>query len=169
MIITIKSLPASKNVYGKWCYHKQARYKGEIEKEIFYSAAEQKARPPEEPYERARVTFKLYFRTKQRKDSQNYTAGGLIAVTDSLVKLGYIKDDNYDRIGDPRVWLEPCRNNPRMEIVIEEIKFVKVPEFLATRWEGTVEGFLKLSLKAREILRFERCEHTYDWRVWYIE
>ena len=169
MIITIKTLPASKNVYGKWCYHKQARYKKEIEKEIFYSAADQKARAPSKPYERARITFKLCFKANRKRDAQNYTAGGLIAVTDSLVELGYIKDDNYDRIGDPRVWLEPCKDNPRMEIVIEEIKYKRVSEEISLGLSGPIELYLKMELKAREILKYEKCERSFDWRVWYIE
>lgn len=169
MIITIKSLPASKNVYGKWCYHKQARYKKRIEKEIFYEGVKQKARAPKVPYERARITFKLYFKTKQEKDSQNYTAGGLIAVTDSLVSLGYIKDDNYDRIGDPRVWLEPCKDNPRMEICIEEIKFAQVEECLFYEQELPIELYFKVELKAREILKYEKDEQSFNWNVWYIK
>lgn len=171
MIITIKSLPESKNVYGKWCYHKQARYRKQIEKEIFYEGAKQKARAPREPFERARITFKLYFKTKQRKDAQNYTAGGLIAVTDSLVSLGYIKDDNYDRIGYPRVWLEPCRDNPRTEIVIEEVKYEEVPEelFIALSDPPPVELFLKKELNAREILKYGRCERSFNWYAYYIE
>ena len=169
MIITIKSLPASKNVYGKWCYHKQARYKKDIEKEIFYSAVDQKARAPGRPYERARVTFKLYFKVNRKRDAQNYTAGGLIAVTDSLVSLGYIKDDNFDRIGDPRVWLEPCKGNPRMEIIIEEIKYALVEERLFSGISNhTIELFLKMELKAREILKFDRNETHFSWDVWYI-
>jgi len=169
MIITIKSLPVSKNIYGKWCYHKQARYRKDIEKEIFYEGVKQKARAPREPFERARITSKLYFKTKQRKDSQNYTAGGLIAVTDSLVKLGYIKDDNYNRIGDPRVEIYLDRENPRMEIVIEEIKLYSVPELLLLYQKGEIEELLMSELKAKEILKYEKCEDRFAWRVWFIE
>lgn len=169
MIITIKSLPESKNVYGKWCYHKQSRYKKDIEKEIFYEGVKQKVRAPSVPYERARITFRLYFRTKQKKDAQNYTAGGLIAFTDSLVNLGYIKDDNSERIGHPRVWLEPCKENPRTEILIEEIKFKKVPEDLIRGPTNLIGPILKKELKAIEILKFEKCECSFDWAVWYIE
>ena len=170
MIITIKSLPESKNKYGNWCYHKKARYRKEVEKEIFYEGIKQRAKAPGKPFERARLSFLLYFRTKQRKDAQNYTAGGLIAYTDSLVSLGYIKDDNYNVVGQPQVWVGQCKENPRTEIRIEDVRIDYVSEFLLVGFpKSDIPTLLKKELNATEILKYGLDEYSFRWKVLYIK
>lgn len=170
MIITIKSLPVSKNIYMGWHWGKKDRYLQVMKKEIWGEGLLQKARAPKDPYKKARLTFKLYFRTKQRKDAQNYTAGGLIAAIDSLVQLGYIKDDNYNVIGDPRVEIHQDKEKPRMEIVIEHILKIRISElsFIKKTKEETFKYFESI-LEKGLILRYERSECSFNWVVWYIE
>ena len=119
--ITIKSLPVSKNVYQNWHWAKRARYIKVIMWEIWAEILMYTLRP-KNPIKKAKLTFKLYFGTNRKRDSQNYIAGGLIAVTDSLVQLGIIKDDNYKVIGDPIVELYVDKEDPHTEIIIEELK-----------------------------------------------
>jgi len=119
--ITIKSLPVSKNIYQNWHWAKRARYLKMIMWEIWAEILRYTLRP-KNPIKKAELTFKLYFRTNRKRDSQNYIAGGLIAVADSLVQLGIIKDDNYKVIGDPIVELYVDKEDPHTEIIIEKLE-----------------------------------------------
>jgi hypothetical protein len=121
MKITIKSLPISKNEYKDWHWAKKGRYLEIIKWEIWAEILRYTLRP-KKPIKKAILNFKLYFETNRKRDSQNYIAGGLIAMIDSLVKLGIIVDDNYKVIGDPAVELYIDKDNPRTEIIIEKSK-----------------------------------------------
>ena len=70
-------------------------------------------------YQKAKVTFDIYFKVNRRRDLQNYLGGGLIAWLDALVSLCIIKDDSYDCIGQPIVNFYIDKANPRTEITIE--------------------------------------------------
>lgn len=70
------------------------------------------------PLEKATITFNIYFKIKRKRDIQNYLGGGLIAWLDALVDARYIKDDNYDVIGQPSVKFNIDKDNPRTEIEI---------------------------------------------------
>ena len=125
MIITIKSLPVSKNIYGNWHWARKMKYSNMIERELWAELYVIKSEPKGEvldilllPLKKAKLTFRLYFKNNRRRDSQNYMAGGLIAVIDSLVKLKIIVDDCYDVIGDPTVELYIDKENPRTEIEV---------------------------------------------------
>lgn len=168
MIITIKSLPERKSVYMGWHWGKKDRYLQTMKKEIWGEGLLQMARAPKEPYKMARITFRLYFRTKQPKDAQNYTAGGLIAATDSLVQLRYIKDDNYDVIGDPVVEIHQDKNNPRMEIVIEEILRAKFHES-SFKTSSEAREYFDALIKKGVVLDYCLAELSFDWIVRYVE
>ena len=71
-------------------------------------------------YEKAKVMFDIYFKTKRRRDAQNYEGGGLISWLDAMVDLKIIADDCYDCIGQPIVNFYVCKEYPRTEITIEE-------------------------------------------------
>jgi len=73
-------------------------------------------------YEKATVTFDIYFKTKRRRDVSNYVGGGLISWLDAMVDLKIIADDCYDCIGQPIVNFYVCKEYPRTEITIEERK-----------------------------------------------
>lgn len=120
MIITIKSLPISKNEYVNMCWQARGRYKKAIGKELYYEMINQKLyNNTKAPLEKARITFKLYFKTNRRRDSANYLGGGIITILDSLVDMGVIIDDNHKVVGNPTVELYVDKENPRMEIEIE--------------------------------------------------
>ena len=116
MIITIKSLPISKNKYVNMCWQARGRYKKEVHKEVYYSALSQDVWRAK--YNKAKITFRLYFKTNRRRDSANYSGGGIIAILDSLVDIGVIVDDNHKVIGNPIVELYVDKEDPRCEIEV---------------------------------------------------
>jgi len=123
MKVIIKTLPLSKNKYANICWQARGRYKKDISKEIYYEMLSQNAyNNIKTPLKKAEITFKMYFRTNARRDSANYLGGGLISVLDSLVDLGVIVDDNHNVIGNPKVEIYKDKENPRMEIIVEEVK-----------------------------------------------
>lgn len=117
MIVTIKSLPISKNKYVNMCWQARGRYKKSIRREIYYEMLRQNIRNYK-TFNKAKITFKLYFGTNRRRDSANYLGGGIIAILDSLVDLGVIIDDNHKVIGNPKVELYTDKDNPRCEIEV---------------------------------------------------
>lgn len=122
MKVIIKTLPLSKNKFLNKCWQARGRYKKEISKEIYYEMLSQNTyNGIKAPFKKAEVTFKIYFRTNARRDIANYLGGGLIAVLDSLVDLGIILDDNHNVIGNPKVEIYKDKENPRCEIIIEEV------------------------------------------------
>ena len=119
MIITIKSLPLSKNKYVNMCWQARGRYKKDIHKEIYYEMIKQDLRnSTKEPLKKAKIAFRLYFKTNRRRDSANYLGGGIISILDSLVDIGVIIDDNHEVIGNPKVELYIDKNDPRCEIEV---------------------------------------------------
>lgn len=72
---------------------------------------------PKNPIEKSIVTLIYYFPTKHRRDPDNYSGKFLL---DGLVKSGVIKDDSFNCI-DLRLVGKVDRDNPRTEIVVEEI------------------------------------------------
>ena len=71
------------------------------------------------PLIKAKIIFDIYFKTKRKRDIQNYLGGGLIAWLDALVYLNIIEDDCYDCIGQPIVNFYVSKICPRTEITIE--------------------------------------------------
>ena len=55
------------------------------------------------PYNKAKITFDIFFKTKRKRDVANYIGGGIISWLDVLVDLHFIKDDNYDVAPDIRI------------------------------------------------------------------
>ena len=103
----------TKNFYAMEAKRKE--YKGMISWLIY----EQILKYTGDPYEKATVTFDIYFKTKRRRDTQNYVGGGLISWLDCLVDNKIIIDDCYDVIGQPIVNFYVDKTNPRTEIIIE--------------------------------------------------
>ena len=72
------------------------------------------------PFKKARVTIKIFFKTKRNRDTLNYPCKEVI---DAIKNNGIIVDDNYDVIGKPDIDITGIdKNNPRTVIEIEEIK-----------------------------------------------
>jgi len=111
---TLYDLPPSLNEWQNLHPMEKARQKKQTEHDVYYASYNQ--RPPR-PYERAKVTIRIYFASKRRRDERNYDCKWLI---DGLVAGKIIVDDNIDRIGRPEVYIEVDINNPRVEVEIEE-------------------------------------------------
>ena len=112
MKIIINEVPLSKNLYVNMHWAKRSKYK-EV---ISWLISIQK---PRSWYMRVVITFDIYFKTKRKRDVQNYLGGGLIAWLDALVDLNIIVDDSYNVIGQPLVNFYIDKTNPRTEIIIE--------------------------------------------------
>jgi len=122
--ITINEVPLSKNKYVNMHWSKRAIYKDMIG----WLILEQHRKLFDDPKyvddigdfaENVTITFNIYFKTKRRRDVQNYVGGGLIAWLDALVDQQIIKDDCYDCIGQPLVTFNIDKDNPRCEIEIK--------------------------------------------------
>jgi len=115
-------VPLSKNEYLDFGYKKFAatkRKRAEYKERISWLIWEQKLKYAGDPYEKATVTFNIYFKVNRRRDKANYLGGGLISWLDVLVDLKIIADDNNDVIGQPIVNFHVDKANPRTEITIE--------------------------------------------------
>ena len=125
MLIILDECPISKNKYTNFHWSKRKQYKERISWLMFEAKAFGKSNEPEEyegiPFKKATLTFNIYFKTHRKRDVQNYFGGGIISWIDCLVDLGFIKDDNYDVIGQPKVFFYHDKEFPRCEILIEEI------------------------------------------------
>lgn len=123
MLIIVDETPLSKNVYTNLHWSKRAKYKERIAWIIFEQKEFEKSIKPdvyaELPYVRAKITIDIFFKTKRKRDVANYIGGGLISWLDALVDLHFIKDDNYECIGQPIVNFEYDKDCPRTEIRIE--------------------------------------------------
>ena len=98
-------------------------YKEKISWLIYEQKMFEKSIKPREyaelPYNKARINIDIFFKDKRKRDVQNYFGGGIIAWLDVLVDLQYIKDDNYDCIGQPQITFNIDKDYPRTEIRIE--------------------------------------------------
>jgi len=119
MKIIINEIPLSKNKYVNIFWAKRREYKNNIRWLIFDQ--DKRKRNEKEPYKKATVTFSIFFRDKRKRDVANYLGGGLISWLDALVDLKFIADDSYDVIGQPNIIFNIDRDDPRTEIIIEEI------------------------------------------------
>jgi hypothetical protein len=113
--IVLHDLPPSLNDWQNLHPMKKARLKKQVEHDVYYASYKQ--RPPE-PYKKAKVTIRIYFPIKRRRDNLNYPCKAEI---DGLVTAKLIKDDNVNVIGRPEVILEYDKKNPRVEIEIIEV------------------------------------------------
>ena len=124
MLIIIDETPISKNKYVNMHWASRREYKERISWLIYEQKMFEKSIKPREyvelPYNKAKVTTDIFFKTKHRHDVQNYLGGGLIAFFDVLVDLGYIIDDSEEVIGQPIVNVGYDKDYPRTEIRIEK-------------------------------------------------
>lgn len=73
---------------------------------------------PKVPYKRATVTLTYYFKTRHRRDPDNYSGKFIL---DALTECGVIEDDSFKCI-DLVLRGSYDKENPRTEILIEEVK-----------------------------------------------
>lgn len=125
MLIILDEVPVSKNKYVNQHWAKRRNYKdGILEKMKEYISFEKSIdsntfKDKNLPYKKAKLTMNIYFKTHRRRDIHNYVGGGLISWIDCLINLGFIEDDCYDCIGQPRVFFYYDNDFPRTEIQIE--------------------------------------------------
>ncbi len=123
MLIIIDECPVSKNIYTNWHWKTRSNYKERISWIIYeFKSFEKQLKPDvyaELPYAKAKITIDIFFKTKRKRDIQNYMGGGLIAFLDCLVDLKFIKDDSADCIGQPKVTFNIDKDCGRTEIRIE--------------------------------------------------
>lgn len=67
---------------------------------------------------KAKITFTYYFKDKRRRDADNYTPKNLM---DGFTESGLIVDDNFEHIEMLCIKGGYDKNNPRVEILIEEV------------------------------------------------
>lgn len=130
--IIINEVPLSKNVYMNMHWAKRKEYKEAINWLIYEKALKYGG----DPYKKATVTFNIYFKTKRRRDVQNYIGGGLIAWLDALVDRQIIADDCCECIGQPLVTFNIDKANPRTEITIKgagKLEYLQCPEGFTER------------------------------------
>lgn len=70
------------------------------------------------PFKKAEVQITYYFKDKRRRDPDNYSGKFLL---DPLVKLGVLKDDNFDVIKNLILKAEYDKDYPRTEIIVREV------------------------------------------------
>jgi len=113
--IIINEVPLSKNKYVNMHWAKRKAYKDGI----FWLIEGELLNRKRPKYNKAKLTFDIYFKDNRRRDVANYLGGGLIAWLDVLVNQNIIADDSYDVIGQPNVTFNVDKDNPRTEIIIE--------------------------------------------------
>lgn len=69
--------------------------------------------------QKARITYKFYFKTKRRQDDDNRTPK---FTNDGLTESGMIEDDDYRHINPLIIYGNYDKEHPRMEIIIEELE-----------------------------------------------
>ena len=108
---SINDIPPSNNRFigrnNKWQYIKE---KKEWEELIYYSCNPK----PKVPINKAVVILHYFFKTKNRRDPDNYSGKFIL---DGLVKSGILKDDSFNNIN---LVLKASldKENPRTEINI---------------------------------------------------
>lgn len=112
---TLFELPYSLNKWQNFHWAKKKREKDRLQRDIHFLTCSQK---PKKPYEKAKVTVTMYFKTKRNRDILNFP---LKAEIDCLVDCGIIKDDNINVIGKPEIVFAHDPKNPRTEYIITEV------------------------------------------------
>ena len=82
--------------------------------------AEPRAGTSNLPWEKAEISFYIYFPTKHKRDKINFAAG-LKPALDGLIQVGIITDDNWDNIED-QYYKRYDKEKPRTVIMINEGK-----------------------------------------------
>lgn len=70
---------------------------------------------PDKPFARAKVTITYYFKTRGRRDPDNYSGKFIL---DGLVRCGVLVDDSFGNI-DLALRARHDKQNPRTEIEVE--------------------------------------------------
>lgn len=112
---TINELPPSNNKYmGRGSRGLTMQYQSEKKRwarDISIIIGKDK---PKIPYGKAVVTIKYYFKTRHRRDPDNYSGKFIL---DGLVEAGVLEDDSFSNI-ELNLQGGYDKENPRTEIII---------------------------------------------------
>lgn len=117
--ITVNDIPPSNNKYmgNSHSFHVYRNQKQQWH--WLVKEALQKVKKPSVPFNRAVVTISYYFKSKGRRDPDNYSGKMIL---DPLVKEGVIVDDSFDVI-ELRIKKGGVdKLHPRTEIIVEEVQ-----------------------------------------------
>jgi Holliday junction resolvase RusA-like endonuclease len=121
--LIIPDTPPSLNKWSRMHWAKAANIKKQWEADIFYTflSTSQILTKKEKdfPYMKAKIKIIYYFKTRARRDIDNMNQKFLL---DGLVKAGIIADDSTKVIGQVEIQPDYDKDNPRTEIIIEEVK-----------------------------------------------
>lgn len=113
MKITINAIPPTINKYigrtNLWQYQE--------DKKAYHQAVKMQTIGVNPRYEKCKMKITYYFKDKRRHDPSNYDK----MLLDGLVEANIIKDDNYDVIQEFTTIGKYDKENPRVEIELEEI------------------------------------------------
>jgi len=113
----IKDIPPSNNKYlgNNHSNHIYRQDKEMWEWLVFAAIGDRK---PLEPFKKAEVSLIYYFKTKGRRDPDNYSGKFIM---DGLVKAKIIEDDSFKCV-DLKLKGRYDKKNPRTEIIVKEIE-----------------------------------------------
>ena len=115
MKIIINEIPPSNNKYMGKTYN-YAVYQREKQRWHWLIKSAIKERP-KKPIEKAIVHITYYFKTRNRRDPDNYSGKMLL---DPLAREGILKDDNFEVV-TLVLSADHDKENPRTEIEIKEV------------------------------------------------
>lgn len=114
MKITLNFIPPTINKYiGRaniWEYQK--------DKKRIHQAVKMSTIGINPKYKSCKIRMTYYFEDKKRRDTLNYDK----MIMDGLVEANIIEDDNYDVVKEITIIGSCDKDNPRVEIEIEELK-----------------------------------------------
>lgn len=117
--IIINEIPPSNNKYmGRSTKGFHFTYQEEKKKWEWLVRAAVGRNKPKKPINKAVVEITYYFKTKHRRDPDNYSGKFLL---DGLVRSGVIEDDSFSNI-DLILKGKTDKENPRTEIKIQEVE-----------------------------------------------
>lgn len=112
----IPEIPPSNNNYmgrgSKGLTMEYQREKKRWARDIKYTVGKNK---PKKPYKKAIVILTYFFKTKHRRDPDNYSGKFIM---DGLVNAGVIEDDSFANV-ELRLRGRHDKENPRTEIIIK--------------------------------------------------
>lgn len=118
MLYIINDVPPSNNKYmgggGRGRNYQYQKEKKQWARKIRRVVGDNK---PELPFKKSIVTLTYYFKTRHRRDPDNYSGKFLL---DGLVEAGVIEDDSFNHI-DLVIVGKYDKDNPRTEIKIKEL------------------------------------------------
>ena len=117
MRIIIPGIPPSLNEWSRMHWAKAARLKKQWEHDVYYCAYSVR---PKTPIKFAKVKITYFFKTNRHRDIvDNYSPKFLM---DGIVKAGVLVDDRTEYVGIPELVPDFDKDNPRVEIEIEEVE-----------------------------------------------